>query len=369
MRLFRKHINGLRIVLLGILSGLLCVAFMTGCTEQPPIQDPANTVILPTGGAEGTAGGDAAAPTVPENQEIRFTDINFENAVREVLGKKLGSIYVADVQKLTSFSARVCGITNIQEIVYFTNLETLDLKGNRIVDLTPIGQLHQLKSLDISKNFNMLHGDKEKGLDLSPLRTLVLLETLNASGNMITDITPLAGLACLRSLDLQSNRLTDIEPLASCTGLESLNLASNYNFSSTNMQEQGIQSITAVAAMPNLKTLTVSNNILTSLEGVAALEHLEYLDVSQNYLMTLAPLADIPTLKTVIAQNNQLLDLSDLAGNTSIEVLDVRVNRIHYVPEILTMTALQTFQYEGNQILDYQPIDQFEKEVAAREDD
>ncbi len=348
--------------LLVLLTGLLLVSFC-GCNAKSPAVS-GQTVAPATDEAGRTPGIGNHTPIVSENQVIRFTDINFENAVREAVGKKVESVYVSDVQKLTTFSARVCGISNISEIMYFTNLEYLDLRGNHITNFMPIGNLRNLKYLDISKNFSVVSGNKEKGLDLTPIQNLVLLETLIASGNLITDITPLSGLICLKELDLQNNRLTDVSPLASCTALESLNLSSNYGINSTTMNEQGVSSIACVSGMTKLHTLLVGNNILTSLAGVEGLTELKYVDITQNYVMDLSPLAGCTQLDTLIAQNNNLLDISGLANHPTIRELDVQVNRIHYVQEILTMEALEIFRYEGNQIMDYKPIDQFEKELG-----
>ncbi len=348
--------------LLIVLAGILLMSFC-GCASNPSVIS-GQTVAPATDEHSGLSGNNNSTPIVSENQVIRFTDINFENAVREAVGKKVESVYVSDVQKLTTFSARVCGISNISEIMYFTNLEYLDLRGNHITNFMPIGNLRNLKYLDISRNFSVMSGNKEKGLDLTPVQNLVLLETLIATGNLITDISPLSGMIYLKELDLQNNRLTDVSALAACTSLESLNLSYNYGINSITMNEQGIRSIACVSGMTKLHTLLVGNNILESLEGVEGLTELKYVDITQNYVTDLSPLATCTKLDTLIASYNNLLDLSGIAKHPAIRVLDVQVNRIHYVQEILTMEALEIFHYEGNQILDYKPIDQFEKELG-----
>ena len=351
-------------VFLRILSFVLIVLMLMplyACSDTTPSL-PDATISLPTG--EETPSVGEHTPIISENQVIRFADINFENAVRDAVGKKVESVYVSDVQKLTTFSARVCGISDISEIMYFTNLEYLDLRGNHITDFMPIGNLRNLKYLDISKNFSVMSGNKEKGLDLTPVQNLVLLETLIASGNLITDITPLSGLICLKELDLQNNRLTDVSALASCTALESLNISSNYGINSVTMNEQGISSIACVSNMIKLHTLLAGNNVLTSLEGVEGLPELKYVDITRNYVMDLTPLATCSKLDTLLAPYNNLLDLSGIANHPTIRELDIQVNRIHYVQEILTMDSLEIFRYEGNQILDYRPIDLFEKELG-----
>ncbi|MBR5280566.1 MAG: leucine-rich repeat domain-containing protein [Clostridia bacterium] len=366
-KLLPIHGKRIKYSVIGLVLGLLLTAMTTACNVQNPPIESYETFPQTTAMPDSSSGSVVSTPAVSENKEIIFKDVNFRNAVTQALGKKdFESILVSDVQQLTSFSARVCGIADISEIIYFTNLESLDLKGNRITDLTPLGSLTKLKKLDISKNFTLLSGDREKGLNLAPIKNLVLLEELNASGNMITDISPLAGLACLRVLDVQNNRLTDLSALATCTGIESLNIASNYHLDATGLQEEGIADLRFVGNMSDLHTLIASNNVIATLEGVEQLSKLKYVDITQNYVMSLEPLAGCANLQTLLAENNNLLDLKALENHAALEVLNVRINRIHYVPEILTMPALKEFQYEGNQILDYRPIDQFEQEVANR---
>ena len=103
------------------------------------------------------------APTEEPQFEkpVSFSDINFENAVREAIGRQIGSIYPSDLAGITVFSARVRGIVRIDEIVYFSSLEELDLMGNKIIDLSPLSTLTNLKTLNISKNFSVLMGNRK----------------------------------------------------------------------------------------------------------------------------------------------------------------------------------------------------------------
>ncbi|MBO5076555.1 MAG: leucine-rich repeat domain-containing protein [Clostridia bacterium] len=300
-------------------------------------------------------------PTAPPQLEspISFTDINFENAVREFLGRSLGNIYPSDLKDITHFSARVSGIYNINEIVYFTSLEELDLMGNRINDLTPIAALKNLKKLNIARNFTVITGNREKGLDISPLGALPLLEELDASNNLITDVSALASLNSLTWLDIQNNRLTTLDGLENCKALEYLNISNSFRIDADN-NETGITDISPLAGLTSLKTLYMRNGMVSSLEPLCKLQSLEYLDATYNALRHLPNMSGMTGLTTLIVRFNNILDLDGLAMQRTVRVLDVRDNFIRDISVILLMRSLETVYVDGNPILDYRPLDMFE---------
>ena len=197
-----------------------------------------------------------AAVTQAPTDAIVFDDPVLEASIREALGKPQGDITIADAQTLTELELSQMGVDKDQPYIhsldalqYFTNLtylglgyavqnasdptapiditvianlthlESLQMAGVVINDLSPLATLVQLKSL------TLFNGDQP--LDLAPLAGLVNLEALTLRNNKITDLTPLSGLAKLGYLDLEGNQITDVSPLAGLTGLERLYLTDN----------------------------------------------------------------------------------------------------------------------------------------------
>jgi hypothetical protein len=108
---------------------------------------------------------------------------------------------------------------DIVPLQYLTNLTELNLWGsNRVIDLSPLANLTQLKVLQIGGN---------PVSDISPLANLVNLEELRASGCNISDLTPLTNLTKMRHLTLRENNISDISPLANMTELTTLRLNDN----------------------------------------------------------------------------------------------------------------------------------------------
>ena len=197
-----------------------------------------------------------AAVTQAPTDVIVFDDAALEASIREALGKPEGDITRVDAETLTALELSQLGpdknkpyILSINALQYFTNLtylglgyavqnardplapidlsvianlenlESLQMAGVVIDDLSPLANLNRLISL------TLYNGDQP--LDLAPLSGLVNLEALTLRNNRITDLSPLAGLNKLRYLDLEGNQISDVTPLAGLTGLERLYLIDN----------------------------------------------------------------------------------------------------------------------------------------------
>jgi len=197
-----------------------------------------------------------ATVTQAPTDVIVFDDAALEASIREALGKPEGDVTRADAETLTELELSQMGVDKEQPYIhslsalqYFTNLtylglgyavqnaqdplapidlsvianlqnlESLQMAGVVVDDLSPLAGLDQLKSL------TLYNGNQP--LDLTPLSGLVNLEALTLRNNKITDLTPLAGMSNLRYLDLEGNQITDVSPLAGLTGLERLFLIDN----------------------------------------------------------------------------------------------------------------------------------------------
>ncbi len=221
-----------------------CSARVAPVTPDDATQSPAAATQTP------------AAATQSPDDVIVFDDTTLEASIREALGKPQGDITRADAETLTELELSQQGVDPDQPYIYslsalqyftnltylglgyavqnaqdalapidlsaianLTNLESLQMAGVVIDDLSPLAKLERLTSL------TLYNGGQP--LDLSPLSGLVNLESLTLRNNKISDLTPLAGLIKLRYLDLEGNQITDVSPLAGLTGLNRLYLTDN----------------------------------------------------------------------------------------------------------------------------------------------
>jgi len=102
--------------------------------------------------------------------------------------------------------------------VYLTDLTTLSLSWNDIIDVGPLVSLPNLTELKLDIN---------QIIDVSPLSVLTNLTRLDLYGNKIVDVGPLAALTNLTILRLSMNQILDVGSLAALTKLSGLLLREN----------------------------------------------------------------------------------------------------------------------------------------------
>jgi hypothetical protein len=150
-----------------------------------------------------------------------------EAAIRDRIGKPMGSIYQSDLDGLTDLDAYSRGIIDLTGLEHCTSLSYLDLSHNQISDLSP------LSGLDLTWLFLR---DNQIG-DISAFSSgSTEMEVLDLGENQIGDILPISRHDFYVSdLVLDHNQISDIGPFVnnwdwSIPGLppvESLDLRSN----------------------------------------------------------------------------------------------------------------------------------------------
>lgn len=209
-------------------------------------------------------------------------DVNFENKLISLgldFGIPDGKVLTSNIASQTDLSVRNSSITNLTGIEGFTELNSLDITKNQIVNLdlsqnTKLVQLYagenKLTSLDITSNTQLKSLDCQKNQ----------LTSLNLSNNIN-----------LTSLNLATNQITSLD-VSNNTALISLTCGSN------KLTNLNIDKNTA------LTDLRCGNNLLTSL------------NVSKNLLLVY-----------LICQNNQITSL-DVSNNVELDQLMFHYNKV-----------------------------------------
>lgn len=189
------------------------------------------------------------------NRKINFSDINFENIVRDIIKKYAGDIYGRDVKDIKELDLKDKNIVDLGGIENFTGLKSLDLSNNKVTNLKPLEVLTNLETL-------ILHHNSIG--EISSLASLTNLKNLDLSDNNISNIGDLQNLTALRRLDLSNNLIERINELSGLTNLEYLSL---YGNKVGNKQVEAGQPISAADLSPlrymfNLRELYLGKNEL-----------------------------------------------------------------------------------------------------------
>ncbi|MCL2339863.1 MAG: hypothetical protein FWC59_03080, partial [Actinomycetia bacterium] len=153
------------------------------------------------------------------------------------------------------------GITSFEGLQYATHINSMTFNDVSINDLTPLGQMTSLKSLNIQT-----HTTPNGVVDLTPLAPLAAQFTsltLNGSYYYPVQTTQIIGLSVLpnlTTLSVNANCLTALPGLSSLTHLKSLYLTSN-DFGND-----------IIAQLPNVSysILNLSSNHISDFTGVPA---------------------------------------------------------------------------------------------------
>jgi len=196
----------------------------------------------------------------------------------------------------------VCdNLRNLSFLAALVHLEELSLTaGDEVIGGAALPQARSLKRLRLACGPRLT--------DLSPLRGLTQLETLDIGGAGVRTLAPLAGLGKLTELSITGCRgVTDLAPLARLTGL-------------TRLEMRGVNRVRDLSPLADLAELRVLNigrcDAVTDLAPLANLKKLEELDLLMMRGVTdFSPLAELPNLRRVrIYGSRGLQSLEPLRG-------------------------------------------------------
>lgn len=201
-------------------------------------------------------------------------------------------------------------VTDITGLEYFTSLETLSLKFNKVSDIKPIEGISTLKVLILGEN----------PISSINLDALGELTDLRLYGTNISDID-LTKTPKLESLYLQRTNVSKVD----LTPLQSLDQALLNKCSSlTEIKASNLPSITRIDAVecnlksfeisdcPSLRELHLNSNKLTSIK-MTNLAMLMRLNVYDNQLTSI-DVSNLPFLMWLFVYDNQLTSI-DLSAN------------------------------------------------------
>ncbi|NSI65114.1 leucine-rich repeat domain-containing protein [Mediterraneibacter gnavus] len=212
-----------------------------------------------------------------------------------------GSLSEAECMEVEELAMPNAGITDLEGVENFRNLQRVDVSQNAIGDFT---QVKDLSSLQILK----VNGNPASVLDVTGCSSLKKLYAQNSTFSELH----VTGLGSLEEVRIENNHLTDLD----LTGLTSLRALSCYGnqlhtldarpaaaLEVLQADSNGMESL-LVEGLGNLKTLHCQNNNLQqiSLSGLGALEEFNAANNSLRELIV----DEATALKTVLAGNNQL---------------------------------------------------------------
>jgi len=208
-----------------------------------------------------------------------FADPALEAAVRQAVIAKRDSkdpLTADDVKNLSVLQIRdAAAIKSLAGLEHCAALLQFDFTGSQVSDLSPLKALVNLQSLNLSRN---------KIADISPLAGMNKLQYLELSGNAVRDISPVKAMTAMNSLYLSGNQITDLSPVAGLTRVWSVYLDGN-----------PVEDLKSLSALKNLSSLDLRKTKVKDLSPLAPLTSLNFLLLDGAPVTDLAPLAAMAT--------------------------------------------------------------------------
>ena len=316
--------------------------------------------------ADGGVGGnpitEALAPKVTIGGEA------YSTALTELDLSNLG-LENADLQNLAEMkdlkSLNLSGnteITDLSPLSGLTNLEVLQLSdGNSMVyselsDLTPLENLTNLRVLLIPDRSNIQ--------DLSPLSQLTALEELSimgshhTEGGLISNLEPLAGLSHLRVLSLNVGS-ADLSPLRNLASLESVEISGDIY----------VDDLSVFSQLTNLKTLRLRGFReeacpTQTLEPFSGLTQLQELVIDLEGVQSFSGIEHLTALREVelFLSGGTYTNLDPFAALENLQSLSLsRSSRQDFTLDIQALSGLENLQslnlFPSDEVLDWSPVD------------
>ena len=255
-------------------------------------------------------------------EDIVLSDPGFDKAVRDAIGKPYEEKLVTnELWNLTELTLDG-DVRDLSQLSALIGLKKLTVGSIPAMDLSPLAELPQLETL-------ILSGRTLSADQLTAVGQLTELKALDISSCAVQNITPLSGLTGLTELNLANNVISDLDPLIGMTELRKVNLSGN-----------PVPTISALRSCTELTEVDVSGCRLTALNALADREKLETVNAANNQITTLEALRGCTGLKKLNVSGNRLTELSILAQLPQLEVLTADHNNIAVLPQLDKSTAM-----------------------------
>jgi len=223
-------------------------------------------------------------------------------------------------------------ISRISNLEPLKNLKVLNLSYNNIEKIENLESLTSLEELILTGN----EIRTIENLNLPNLRKLFL------DRNLITEISNLGELSTLETLNLSQNKISEIENLDPLSKLKNLSLSHNR-----------IGLIKGFQNLENLISLHLNDNEISILEGVEKLSSLKVLSLSNNRIFMINNLDNLRNLLKLELSNNAIKKIEGLDNLSKLQELFLDKNKISIIEGLNDLSSLIILFLEKNNISEF----------------
>lgn len=148
--------------------------------------------------------------------------------------------------------------------------------------------------------------------DLSPLSGLIALQTLYLNGTKVNDLSPISRLTALQELNLNGTQVRDVSPLSSLTALQELYLNGTQ-----------VRDLSSLYGLNALQELSLNDTNVSDLSPLSSLTALQELSIMRTKVNDLSPLSRLNSLQKLYLSHTNFRNLSSLNGIIGLRIFSL----------------------------------------------
>ena len=249
--------------------------------------------------------------------------------------------YDLEKDEWTDQKSQNIGVFN--SIVSLTGIEGLSALKKLIIaqqtylsDLTPLKDLRQLHTINC-------FGTQVS--DLAPLKNLEQLQTIHCSGTQVSDLTPLKDLQQLQTIHFFGTQVSDLTPLKDLRQLRTIHCFSTQ-----------VSDLTPLKDLRQLLIIDCSATQISDLEPLKDLKKLQAIDCSSTQVNDLEPLKNLIQLQTIDCSYTQISDLDPLKNLIQLQVFYCFDTQVRDLAPLKNLIQLQRINFSSTQVSDLEPL-------------
>jgi hypothetical protein len=280
---------------------------------------------------------------------------------------------LASIKHCTKITIMASNLNDLSELRGFTHLINLEIaqvpySGGGALDVSPLGSLVNLESLDLRMT---------RTRSIEALATLTKLKTLSIQDTLVSDISALSHLTSLEALDMRGTAVTGLRPIADDAHLAKLTigaaqlaglpeLAKLSALKSLIIIEQSPINISSIRSLTNLESLDIWYLGIAPLDisSISNLNHLQTLRITGGGGPLLAPtpvngtqiIGDLTEMRTLGLSYLQIADISFVARLRKLEAIGLNSLPITSISALNGITTIKDVTLSGVQVVDISPL-------------
>ena len=231
-----------------------------------------------------------------DETEVRFANKGFSEYVSNISGVKEEDMQFQWMKNQTSLTLNKIDITDLEDLVFFPNLITLNISN---MELKTLQGIENCKNL---KNFYVIDVQIEDYITLASLSNVetIYIQGAGSLKNPKNFIDSIKNFEKLNNLSLYFTNLTDLNFLNTLHYKE--------NLTSLNLGVNKIKNLEPIEKFTSLETLDLRNNLIIDITPVKSLVNLKNLNLTNNDIVDIIPLEYNKNLQNLYLKGNPKID-------------------------------------------------------------